>query len=151
MGVKLILKQDVASLGQQGSLVEVAPGYARNYLLPRGLAEKATPGLIKIIEQRKVRERELQAQARLKAIESQRVLEGVGRYVIRQMAGESGQLFGSVTAQDIAEAVQTEVGFAIDRREITLAEEIRALGSFTAKVKLHSDVVATLQIEVIST
>ncbi len=150
MGVKLVLKKDVESLGRAGSLVEVKAGYARNYLLPRGLAQPATAGLIKMAEQRKLKEREVQTQLRQKALDNAKVLESIGRYVITKQAGESGQLFGSVTAQDIADVVQTEVGFAIDRREITLPEETRTLGAFTAKVKLYTDVVATLQIEVVS-
>jgi len=151
VGVKLILKQDVESLGRVGALVDVAPGYARNYLLPRGLAERATPGLVKLMDQRRAKEREVQAQIRQRALENARVLEGVESYVVRAQAGESGQLFGSVTTQDIAEVVQQVVGFAIDRREITLADDIRALGRFTAKVKLYTDVSATLQVEVVPT
>jgi large subunit ribosomal protein L9 len=151
MGVKLVLKQDVDKLGRAGALVDVAPGYARNFLLPRGLAEHATPGLLKLAEQRRAKERAVQLQLRQKALDNARVLEGVPKFVLRQMAGESGQLFGSVTANDIADVVLEVVGFAIDRREITLTEEIRAVGNFTAKLKLHTDVIATLQLEVVPT
>ncbi len=149
MGVKLVLRQDVASLGRAGALVDVAPGYARNYLLPRGLAEKATPGLVKLMDIRKQKEREQLVLARQKALETSRILEGVGTYQIAMTVGEKGQLFGSVTAPDIAEAIQRVVGFAVDRREITIPEEIRSLGSFVAKIKLHADVTATVQIEVL--
>ncbi|WP_287127947.1 50S ribosomal protein L9 [Candidatus Cyanaurora vandensis] len=152
MNVKLVLKQDVEHLGRKGALVEVAPGYARNYLLPRGLAERATTGLVKLMEQRRVKEREAQAKLRQTSLDTARVLEGIPQYVIQKQVGETGQLFGSVTAQDIADAVQNIVGFSIDRRELAMPEEdIRNLGTYIVRLKLFTDIAADLTIEVIST
>jgi len=151
MRVKLVLKQDVEHLGQRGTVVEVAPGYARNYLLPRGLAERATPGLIKVMDARRAKDREIQAKARQKALDTVRVLEGIAKYTIAKQVGESGQLFGSVTAQDIADAVQAQVGFSIDRRELDLPDETRTLGTFMVRLKVYTEVFADLNIEVVST
>ena len=145
--VNLILLDDVEHLGLAGDEVHVAPGYARNYLIPRGLAAKATPGTLRLIESRKAliaarREKEL---ADAKALAEK--LAGVELSIAMQ-ATEDEQLFGSVTARSIAEKL-AESGFSIDHNHVKLEAPIKTLGSYTVDVKLHADVVVPLKVWVV--
>ncbi|MFA5882708.1 MAG: 50S ribosomal protein L9 [Acidimicrobiia bacterium] len=147
--MKVVLRDDVENLGTKGDVVDVADGYARNYLVPRGLAMKATKGVVAQAEAmrrnraaREVRDREA-AQAQASA------LAGL-RLEIPARAGEGGKLFGSVTASDIAEAIQAQKGIEIDRRKVGLAEPVKEIGEVEVVVKLHGDVDAILTVAVVA-
>jgi len=133
--MKVILLQDIPKLGSAGTIASVADGYARNYLIPKGLAEPATPERIKAAEQRlaAMRRRIAREEEALRTLAER--LDGL-RLVIAARVGESGRLYGSVTGQDIAEKLQQAVGQEIDRRKIELAEPIRTIGEHRVPVHL---------------
>lgn len=144
--MKLILKENVEFLGQTGDIVKVAPGYGRNYLLPRGLAILATEKNAKALEHAK---RQL-AYKKNKELESAKLLSGkleALKIELKHQSGEEGKLFGSVTNIDIANFIK-ENGFDIDRKKIVLAEPIKQLGDYEVPVKIHPEVVATLKVKV---
>ena len=144
--VKLILKDDVPGLGYAGDLVTVKPGYARNYLLPRGKATPATEGRLKELEHHKRVIAEKVARER-KVLEAERDrLEGM-ELEIAAHVGEEGKLFGSVTAAQLAE-VLAEKGVAVERRKITLSEPIKEVGEYEVPIRLHRDVVARVKLRV---
>jgi large subunit ribosomal protein L9 len=145
--VQLVLNQDVKKLGKTGDLVEVAPGYARNYLLPKRMGVLATPGILKQVERRKEQERQRLLEEKQQAEARKTALETVGRFVIRKQVGENEAIFGTVTAQDVAEAIQASTGQEVDRRGITLPD-VGKLGFYQAEVKLHPEVTATVEIQV---
>lgn len=147
--LQVVLNQDVRKLGNNGDLVEVAPGYARNYLLPQGIASLATPGILRQVEQRREKERQ-RLLAELQDAEARKVaLKTVGKLIIRKQVGEENQIFGTVTTQDIADAIKERAGQDVDRRGITLPE-IGKTGTYEAQVKLHPEVTATVQFDVIA-
>ncbi len=147
--MKIVLRDDVENLGQKGDIVDVADGYARNYLVPRGFAIKADRGAVKQAEAMR-RNRSAREQRDRQAAE-----EVAGRLTGRALslparAGEGGRLFGSITAADIALAVQEQFGIEIDRRRLTLDEPLKELGTVNVAVRLHPDVDATLTIDVVA-
>jgi large subunit ribosomal protein L9 len=144
--VKVILKQDIASLGQKGDIKEVSAGYARNYLIPKGLAEKATQGRLRDHKMKDV----VKAKKTTREIENaQEKAELLSKKVItiKTKAGESGRLFGSVTAGDIAEAVAAE-GIKVNRRKIELKEPLKSLGNFQVKIRLHQEIAVWVEVVV---
>jgi large subunit ribosomal protein L9 len=148
--MKVLLRADVENVGNKGDLVDVADGYARNYLVPRGLALRATPGHQKQADamrrNRDARERRAREEAEALAAQF------TGRTItIKARAGGEGRLFGSVTAVDIADAVAKQTGAEIDRRRIELDEPLKELGPAELRVRLHPDVVADLHVVVEST
>jgi large subunit ribosomal protein L9 len=145
--IQLVLNENIYKLGGLGDLVEVAPGYARNYLLPKGLAYVATPGVLKQAERRKEEERKRQLELKQAAEKIKQALEKVAAYTIAMPVGENDVLFGSVTSQDVADVILATAKQTVDRRDIHIPD-IRKLGTYTAEVKLHQDVVAALQITV---
>jgi large subunit ribosomal protein L9 len=147
--VQLVLNQDVLKLGRLGDLVEVAPGFARNYLVPKGMAFKATPGVMKQMERRRAEEVKRLAELKKQAEEQKALLLKVGTLTIAQKAGEEDTLFGSVTAADIATALQEASGIEVDRRSLS-APEIRRLGTYTADLKLHPEVTVEITVEVVA-
>jgi large subunit ribosomal protein L9 len=147
--VQLVLNQDVVKLGRMGDLVEVAPGYARNFLMPQGLAFKATPGVLKQVERRRAEHLKRLAELKKQAEVQKEALLKLGTLTIQQKAGEGDTLFGSVTAADVAEAIQVASKMEIDRKTLSVPE-IRKLGTYTVDVKLHSDVSATVPVEVVA-
>jgi large subunit ribosomal protein L9 len=147
--VQLVLNQDVPKLGRLGDLIEVAPGYARNYLVPQGKAFKATPGVMKQMERRRAEEVKRLAELKLQAEQQKATLVKVGTLTIAQKAGEEDTLFGSVTAADIAAALAQASGIEIDRRSLT-SPEIRKLGTYTAELKLHPEVSVDVTVEVVA-
>jgi large subunit ribosomal protein L9 len=144
--IEVILREDVEHLGKAGAVVRVKPGYARNYLLPRGLAFEATEGNRKrIAAEQQARQARLAAE-RLNADQLAAAL-GALTLTLTAKAGEEGRLFGSVTAQDIAEALASR-GFTVDKRRIELEHPIKQLGTHSVTVRLHPDVTAQLQVTV---
>jgi large subunit ribosomal protein L9 len=144
-----ILLQDVESLGERGTVVDVSAGYLRNYLLPRKLAEPATAGSIQAAKRRREAAERAELQATERAQESAALL---GRTVltIPQQAGEDGRLFGSVTTQDIADAIREARGVRVDRRKIHLEEPIRHTGTYMVVVEVADDVMATVKTMVVA-
>jgi large subunit ribosomal protein L9 len=145
--VQVVLNKDVSKLGRSGDLVDVAPGYARNYLVPQGLAANATPGIIKQVEMRREQERQKLLEIKQQAEAKKVALATVGRLIIRKTVGEHNAIFGSVTAQDVAEAIQEQAGQEVDRRGITVPD-ISTLGMYKAEIKLHPEVTAEVEFEV---
>lgn len=146
--MKIVLRADVDNLGKKGDLVEVADGYARNYLVPKGLALRATPGVQKQADAMR-RNRDARDRRDREAAEAL-ASQFSGRTVtVTARAGEGGKLFGSVTASDIAEAVQAQFGVEVDRRRIELDEPLKELGATELRVRLHSEVVAAVVVEVV--
>ena len=146
--IEVILREDVKSLGKSGDLVRVKPGYARNYLLPQGLAYEATEGNKKrIAAENKARNTRTQAE-RTEAERNATVLSGV-TLSLTGKAGEEGKLFGSITAQDIADALARE-GHAVDRRRIEMDHPLKTVGHHTVRVRLHPDVHAELRVSVVA-
>ena len=146
--VKVILTDEVRGLGNRGEVVSVAAGYARNFLLPKELAYPATPGNMKRLEQERKRYDVAQAREKDQAGTVAKAFEGL-TITVRKKAGEHDALYGSVTASELAEALETK-GITIDRRRIELEEPIKRLGSHTVHVRLHREVIATLNVEVVA-
>jgi len=144
----VILLKDVTRLGQAGQVCKVAEGYARNYLIPQGLAAPATPAALLQMEQKRQaqarREEQLDQDARRLAGE----LDGL-QLTIRAKTGEKERLYGSVTSGDIAEALEKETGLAVERRRIELEEPIRQLGIYTITIRLASEVAPLIRVEVV--
>lgn len=147
--VQLVLSKDVSKLGKAGDLVEVAPGYARNYLVPQGIGARTTPGLLKQVERRRELERLRLLEERQQAETRRVALEAVGRYAIAKQAGENEAIFGTVTNQDVADAILAATQQEVDRRGITIPD-VHKLGSYKADIRLHPDVTATIEIQVIA-
>lgn len=146
--VQLVLNQDVIKLGRSGDLVEVAPGYARNYLLPKKMAVHATPGILKQVERRREQERQRQLELKQQAQELKAALEKVDSLTIAKQVGEKDAIFGTVTDREVAALIQQAINQEVDRRGITLPD-ISKTGTYTAQVKLHPEVTATVEINVV--
>ena len=147
--MKVVLRDDVEKLGQKGDVVDVADGYARNFLVPRGLAMKAENGVV----------RQAEAMRRNRSAKEQRDREAAQTLADRltgktlsvpARAGEAGKLFGSITAADIVAAVASQWGVEIDRRRLGLDEPLKELGTVELPVRLHADVTATLTVDVVA-
>ncbi len=147
--VQLVLTKDVSKLGKIGDLVEVAPGYARNYLIPQSLADRATPGILKQVERKREKERQRQLELKQQATAQKATLEKVSSLKIAKQVGENEAIFGTVTTQDVADAILKAANLEIDRRGITIPD-ISQLGTYKAEIKLHSEVTAEINIEVVS-
>ena len=144
--MKVILKENMDNLGHIGDIVKVAPGYARNYLLPRGLALEATERNAKALEHAK-RQMEYKKNKVLEVAKQFAArIEGLS-LVLPHQAGEEGKLFGSVTNMELAEQLKAQ-GVEIDRKKIALAEPIKQVGEYTVAVKVHPEVTANLKVSV---
>jgi len=145
--MEIILRQAVENLGKTGDVVKVKPGYARNYLLPRGLAYEATPGNLKRIQQERDR---LEAAESARRDTAQGLAEKFEQVSLTFSArvGEEGKLFGSVTAADIAQQLEAQ-GFHVEKRQIDLHEPIKALGVYRIPIRLHADVKPEIRVWVI--
>jgi len=145
--MKVILKADIKELGQMGSVVSVKEGYARNFLLPKGLAVEANEKNVKSLDHEK---RKIQDAARKIKGGADDLASRISALslTIKAKVGEEEKLFGSVTAMDIADAMKN-AGVEIDRKKINLEEPIKRLGSYAVTVKLHSDVTAQVNIQVV--
>lgn len=146
--MKVILRKDVKGRGRTGDIVEVAHGYARNFLIPQGYAVLASKGAVD----------QAKSMQRARAIKLEKEKEGAlatadtlnaTKLTVNVNASDEGKLFGSVTVSDIAAAIQKESGVEVDRRDVTLSSQIKALGDFSAQVELHPEVSATVAITVV--
>ena len=146
--IEVILREDVKSLGRAGELVRVKPGYARNYLLPHGLAYEATEGNKKRIAG-EARARTARDQAERVEAEQTAAALGAVSLTLAGKAGEEGKLFGSITAQDIADALARE-GHQVDRRRIELEHPIKTLGHHTVAIRVHPEVHAEVRVMVVA-
>jgi large subunit ribosomal protein L9 len=144
-----ILLEDVESLGERGSVVDVSAGYLRNYLLPRKLAEPATKGSIEVAARRRETAERAKQEAEDRSRENAALL---GRTVltIPQRAGDDGRLFGSVTTQDIADAIRDARGIRVDRRKIHLEEPIRHIGTYMVVIEIADGAMATVKTMVVA-
>ena len=147
--VQVALTESISSLGKDGDIVEVAPGFARNFLLPFGKAVNVTPSVLKQIERKKAKEKIAADNLKQEAVDFETALKTIGRFTIKKQVGEDGVLFGTVTNGDVAEAIEETTKKEIDRRNITVPD-IHNLGSYVVKIKLHPEVNAEVKIEVIS-
>lgn len=147
--MRVVLREDVEKLGTKGDLVDVADGYGRNFLLPRGLAIVANKGVVKQAE----------GMRRTRAIKEQRDREGAQalaaklvatRIEVTARAGDGGRLFGSVTTSDIAAAIEAQMGVPVDRRKLTLADAVKDLGPVEVQAKLHREVEITVNVDVVA-
>jgi large subunit ribosomal protein L9 len=146
--VKIVLRADVENLGNKGDLVEVAPGYARNYLVPKGLAIAASEGATRQAEAMR-RSRQVRDRREKEGAEATARQLAAKRIEIKARAGEGGRLFGSVTSTDIAEAVEAQTGVHLDRRKLHI-EPIKTLGTHEIPVRLHSEVEIPITVEVVT-
>ena len=144
--MQIILQEDVEKLGNRGEVVEVAEGYARNFLLPRKLALEASAGNMKRLEKMRAAFAKKEATEKGDAQKLAELLAGVSLELARK-SGENDQLFGSVTNADISEALATQ-GFTIDKRKVQLAEPIKSVGEHQVPIKLHRDVLASVAVTV---
>lgn len=145
--MRIILLEEVENLGSPGDVVEVADGYARNYLIPREMAQRATKAHIARLEEELNRRRRAAEETLVEARRTGESLEDL-HLTLTARAGASGKLFGSVTSQDIADAVRDETGLEVDRRKIQLTEPIRELGEREVVVDLHPEVKVPITVEV---
>lgn len=145
--MKIVLTRDVSNLGTKGSVVTVADGYARNYLIPRGLAMRATKGTIKQSEDMRRAREAAEARAIAHAEELKATLEGTVLYVAARV-GKEGKLFGSVTTADIASALEQQKEVKVDRKHIELDEPIRHAGDHDISIRLHPEVACRLTVTV---
>ena len=145
--MKVILKQEVKGLGAKEAVVEVAEGYARNYLIPRGLAVEASVGRLREVEQRREVAKKRKDRAKEEALRLAASLEGK-EVRITMRAGEGGKLFGSVTTREIAETLARDYRIKVDRKQIELKEPIKALGNYTLTARLHPGVLVIFNLQV---
>jgi large subunit ribosomal protein L9 len=141
--MKVILMQDFESLGLEGDIVEVAKGYARNYLIPKGVVIEANNGNLKALD---IRKEKIMAKRTKNKEAAERAKEKISQVTVtvRRKAGED-KLYGSVTSRDIAQELE-KVGVIVDRKKITIDETIRSLGEFEVPIKLHQEVIATIKV-----
>ena len=148
--MKVILRSDVTDVGKKGDIVEVADGFARNYLVPKGFALKATNGNIdQAASMRRARDiRDAKDRGAAEDVAQKLVPKVI---TVKAKAGAEGKLFGSVTSADVATAVQEQTGIEIDRRKLHLDEPIKSLGTHQVSTRLHTDVEFVITVEVVTT
>ncbi|NPV53414.1 MAG: 50S ribosomal protein L9 [Firmicutes bacterium] len=147
--MKVILTQDIKSLGKEGQMVEVAEGYARNYLLPRGFAKEASKSNLRSLEERNEMLRRKEARLAEEARRAAEKLE-TATITIQAKSGEGGRLFGSITAKDIADGIKRVLGVEIDKRKIELPEPIKVTGAYRVPVRLHQDIASSIKVDVVA-
>ncbi|HAH97203.1 MAG TPA: 50S ribosomal protein L9 [Firmicutes bacterium] len=146
--MKVILVQDVKALGKKGTTKEVSDGYARNFLLPRGLAIEANQVNVKKLEFEKKLEQERKDQEEAEARQIAATINEM-QVAIKVKSGEGGRLFGSITAKDIAEAIQKYSGMEVDKRKLEISENIKALGNYPVNLHLYPGVTATITVRIV--
>lgn len=137
--MKVILTKDIKGTGYVGDIITVSDGYARNYLIPKGLAKEATPHNLNIAKQQQKALENRKMLERLTAEEAAKRLKGM-RVVVKAKCGEGSRLFGSVTAKEISDAILAQHGIEIDKKRIALEENIKELGEVTVQIKLHAGI-----------
>jgi large subunit ribosomal protein L9 len=147
--LKLILLEDVKPLGKKGEVVDVAEGYARNFLLPRKIATEADRGALARLGSQKKAQEKRDAQLLAEAKQLAQRLES-SRLAVKAKAGGNGKLFGAVTNADVATAIADALEISIDKHKIELKSQIKALGSYPVEIKLHRNVVAKTTVDVVS-
>jgi large subunit ribosomal protein L9 len=147
--MKVILMSDVKTLGSAGALVDVADGYARNYLFPKGLAAEASSGAIALLEQQRRAKSRREAEAQADA-ENLAELLANKQILVSAKSGGNGRLFGTVTNAQVAEAIAADLGIAIDRHKIEMPDNIKSLGSYPVEVKLGKNIVAKTTVKVVA-
>ncbi len=145
--MKVILKADIKGMGKAGDIVNAADGYARNYLLPRGLAIEASTGAVAELKSKEAAAKHRAEVEKQAAIEAGAKLKDA-KIKVTSRGGENGKLFGSVTAAEIAEAIKEQTGVVADKRKITLGADIKTFGEYTVEVKLHPEVSVSLTVVV---
>jgi len=145
--LKIILREKVDNIGKKGEIVEVASGYARNFLLPKNLALRATSSNVKQWEERKRIAQQKKERGKLKALKVAEKLKKV-RLILQRDMGEGGKLFGVVTSQDIVQEIKKKLNLEIDHRKVNLTEPIRVIGIKEVSLKLHPEVEIPLEVEV---
>ncbi len=143
----VILKKDVKGTGKAGEVVKVSDGYARNMLLPKGLAEEATKNNVHSLEKAKAKREEEEAKAREEALKQAENMKSM-RVVIETKAGEGGKLFGSITSKDIASALEEQYGIKVDKRKVVLDQPIKEIGVSRVKVKIYPEITGVITVEV---
>jgi len=143
-----ILTQDVDQLGERGTVVDVSAGYLRNYLIPRKLAQPATKGALEAAQERRAAAERAERESKARAQENAALL-GKTVLTIEQQAGDDGRLFGSVTAQDISDAIRDARGIKVDKRKVHLEEPIRHIGTHMVVVEIEDGVTATIKTMVV--
>lgn len=146
--MKVILTKDVLSLGETGDIVNVADGYARNFLLPSGVAEKATDGALKKREQNLARIKAKAERLHNQALQTAEKIKALEKLVIQAKAGETGKLYGAITTRQIAKMIQEKSGEEVDRKNITLNNPINQIGEYKLIIKLTSKVTVELPVDV---
>jgi large subunit ribosomal protein L9 len=146
--MKVILKEDVKSLGKKGDIVNVADGYGRNFLIPRGYAVEASKGNLETVKQESIAKQKREAKEKAKAEALAEMLEKI-TVKVPAKAGEKGRLFGSITAKDISEAVMQQANIEVDRKKIDLADTIKSLGTYKVNVRLYPGISAVLSVNVV--
>lgn len=147
--MKVILQEDVKSIGKKGQIIEVKEGYARNFLLPKKLAVEATQGNVKELD----RQKQIKSQKAEKELqEAQKLAEKIKAVTVslKVKSGDNGKLFGAVTSKDIAENLVKTHKIDIDKRKIDLSENIKTVGDHEVKIKLHPQVIAELKVRVLA-
>jgi len=147
--MKVILMSDVKSLGTTGTVLEVADGYARNFLLPRGLAAEASKGSLALLDQQRRAKARRDAEAVANAQEIATKLEAA-QVSVSAKSGGNGRLFGAVTNASVSEAIQRELGIEIDRHKIELPDSIKSLGSYPVEIRLGKNIVAKTTVKVVA-
>lgn len=145
--MKVILLQDVKGKGKKGQMLEMSDGYARNYLLPRKLAMEATPDAINTMRMNDKAAAEKAAKERAEALEISKKLREL-TLVVTAKGGGAGKLFGSVTSQEIADALKEKTGIALDKRKIVVSESIKNVGTYTVQCKLGYEITAPLTVKI---
>jgi len=145
--VIVILKQDVKGTGKAGEVVKVSDGYARNMLIPKGMAMEATEGNVRSLEKQKALQ-EKKAKEGKEAAERHAADLATKKLTIKAKAGEGGRLFGAITSKDVAEALKSQLGLNIDKKKVELENPIKVLGTYEAVVRLYPEVKGTIKIEV---
>ena len=143
----VILKQDVKGTGKAGDVVKVSDGYARNLLIPKGMAMEATEGNVRSLEKQKALQEKKAAEGKADA---ERVAEGLKekKVVIKAKAGEGGRLFGAITSKDIADAIKDQLKLTFDKKKIELENPIKTLGTYSVDIRVYPEVKGTLTVEV---
>ena len=145
--MKVILTQDVKGKGKKGQMIEVSDGYARNFMLPRKIAIEATPDAVNTMKMNDKATQERIAREKAEALEISKTIRGL-TVVVKAKGGGAGRLFGSITNQEIADAMKAQSGISLDKRKIVIADVIKTVGTYTVTCKLGYEITAPLTVKI---